>query len=115
MDSCCKKFVIALICSILMLATGIFGFYISKSKDDTNDDNKKIIREIYNPEITTTTTQKPFDFNDFAKSFDTALKFVEAAPSMFLNYGQQLIPSFGTTTTTTPKTNIYSFVKNKDS
>jgi hypothetical protein len=100
-----------------MLTTGIFGFYLSKSKDNS-DENRKIIREIYNPEITTTTTPKPFDFNNFAKTFDTALKFVESAPSMFLTYSQQFIPSIaiqGVTTTTTPKTNVFSVIKNKDS
>lgn len=94
-----------------MLSTGILGFYISKEKSDSD----RVNRQIWNEEITTTTTPKPYDLNRFSKDFDSALNFVKEAPTFLLNFGGKLLEGQIVKITSDgkdePKSNIYSALK----
>lgn len=127
-SSCCKIFLITF-CVILMLTTGILGYYLKRDDhDDYAADSSRVQRQIiYNEESTSSTTASPnsiipINLNDVQKTFDTATTLLKYAPQFLLDFGGKLYESefsriMGTSNSNNnnnrddPMPNIFSVVK----
>lgn len=126
-SSCCKIFLITF-CVILMLTTGILGYYLKRDDHDYAADSSRVQRQIiYNEESTSSTTAStnsiiPINLNDVQKTFDTATTLLKYAPQFLLDFGGKLYESefsriMGTSNSNNnnnrddPMPNIFSVVK----